>query len=63
MKHVLLARDLHAAVHPISRGFPCCGDCVPVEGRAVDTDRPTDSSAVFLVPAKIRMLSLDFSVF
>lgn len=63
VNHVPLARGWHTAVHPISRGFPGCSDRVPVEGRAVDTDRPTASSAVFLGPAKRRILLLDFSVF
>lgn len=63
MKQVPLARGWHTAVHPVSRGFPHCGDHVPVEGCAVDTDRPTASSAVLLVPAKITIFLLDFTVF
>lgn len=46
--NIILARDAHTRK-----------DLVPVEGRAVETERPTDSSAVFLVPVKI----LCFSVF
>lgn len=53
MKHGILVRDSRTAAHVITGGFPCCRDLVPVEGRAVDTDRPTASSAVFLVPVKI----------
>lgn len=46
---MILARDAHT-----------CRDLVPVEGRAVDTERPTDSSAVFWVPVK--MLKETFTV-
>lgn len=44
-------------------GLPSLQRWLPVEGRAVDTDRPTASSAVLLVPAKITIILLDFIVF
>lgn len=53
MKHGILVRDSSPVAHLTTGCFPYWRDLVPVEGRAVDTDRPTASSAVFLVPVKI----------
>lgn len=53
MKHGISVRDSSLVAHLTTGCFPYCRDLLPVEGRAVDTDRPTTSSAAFLVPVKI----------